>query len=225
MSTPARPHRGPAASTAPRTGMELSDWAFVAWTLATAALLLRLTDQAAHLGPTREGPLCSCATQRVPDSARALGAGDLGVVPGEETFFPPTFVCCYPHQDRVQPSMTVDIHPAGPWIFLELCGRARPGHGPRHDPPAAGAVAGYLDRPHGLSRHSGCCEPLRLRTSTGAPRPKSHPSALTGPCAVHVQLPCRKWRIDGESATGNGDRRVQLPHVSAVSPCPQSDSN
>jgi hypothetical protein len=117
MSTPAQTHRVPATPTASRTGMELNDWVFVAWTLTAAALLLWLTNQAVHVALTHGGPQYVCATRKMPDSARALGASDLGPIAGESTFFPPTFVCSYPHQDGVQPWIVVDMYPAGPWIF------------------------------------------------------------------------------------------------------------
>ncbi|KLU09034.1 hypothetical protein [Kocuria sp. SM24M-10] len=97
--------------------MENSDWVFISWIIAAAACLLGALNQAAHLVAVREGPQYVCAVKGPPDSAQALGAVDMGYISGERTFFPPTFVCGYPDQIGGQPSIFVDMYPAGPWIF------------------------------------------------------------------------------------------------------------
>lgn len=118
MSSPSAPtHRERDTSSAPRNGMELSDWIFTTWVLAGAALVLWIGNQVTHFFLIRQGTHYACATQGLPDSARALGAADQGRIWGESTFFPPTFFCSYPRQDRVQVPVVVDMYPAGPWIF------------------------------------------------------------------------------------------------------------
>ena len=117
MSTPAPASRDPSASSSSKSGMESSDWAFISWIIAAAAFLLGTLNQAAHLASVREGPQYVCARNGPSDSAQALGAVDIGIISGERTFLPPTFVCGYPTQIGGQPSIFVDMYPAGPWIF------------------------------------------------------------------------------------------------------------
>ena len=117
MSTPAPASRDPSASSGSKPGMESSDWAFISWIVAAAAFMVWVINQAAHLVTVREGPQYVCARNGPSDSAQALGAVDIGTISGERTFFPPTFVCGYPTQIGGQPSIFVDMYPAGPWIF------------------------------------------------------------------------------------------------------------
>lgn len=117
MNTPAPASRASGTSSTPTPVLESSDWVFISWIIAAAAFLLGALNQAAHLAAVREGPQYVCAIKGPPDSAQALGAVDMGYISGERTFFPPTFVCGYPDQIGGQPSIFVDMYPAGPWIF------------------------------------------------------------------------------------------------------------
>lgn len=117
MNTPAPTPRAPGTSSTSKPVMESSDWVFISWIIAAAVFLLWVLNQAAHVVTVREGPQYVCARNGPPDSAQALGAVDMGYISGERTFFPPTFVCGYPAQIGGQPSIFVDMYPAGPWIF------------------------------------------------------------------------------------------------------------
>ena len=117
MSTPAPASRDPSASSSSKSGMESSDWAFISWVVAAAAFLVWIINQAVHLVTVREGAQYVCAMNGPSDSAQDLGAVDIGIISGERTFLPPTFVCSYPTQIGGQPSIFVDMYPAGPWIF------------------------------------------------------------------------------------------------------------
>ena len=117
MSTPAPASRDPSASSGSTPGMESSDWAFISWIAAAAAFFVWIVNQAVHLVTVREGAQYVCAMKGPSDSAQDLGAVDIGIISGERTFLPPTFVCSYPTQIGGQPSIFVDMYPAGPWIF------------------------------------------------------------------------------------------------------------
>lgn len=117
MSTPTPVYQGSDLHIAPRADVGIRGWTVVNRIIAAVALLFWVGNQLAHGVAVREGPQYVCLSEGPSESAQALDAGGLGSASGDRTFFPPAFVCGYPHQDGRQPWVHVDMYPVGPWIF------------------------------------------------------------------------------------------------------------